>query len=646
MADLIASDTAVTLESTSVDDVLPALARLPTFAHPTAAPTGDEVALYYDTTGRNELRVLDVKSGRLDQWSDGEVPRNARWFVEWAASGNTVYFHLDHAGDEQNDLYAISRDGTVDPVVEMDGQVCLGAVGRDNQTLIVSSNANGQQNLHEHSLETGETSKLTNFDEPVWGVQLSPDCERVAYDTNERAVSGNRDVYVQTLDDSQPRVLDLGDPGSRSIAADWGPNSQRLLVSDNATGVTRMGVYNVDRESVSWLGDGSHEESAEAFMPDGDRVIGTRSRNAEMIPVVYDLTTGEVAEFDLPSGFATFGRHGTSVLDEDRVLVSHTTPTTRPRLLAYDLTTHSSETLIAPDYGPFAPAEFVPATYFTFESDGIPATRQAAVVHEPYETFEIGGLFYDSGRRPSPLIVHPHGGPRSRDLKRFDLYTQVLAARGYSVLQVNYRGSSGRGREFAEALYDDWGGAEQGDIAVGVEYVLDRYGWLDEEAVAVFGGSYGGYSAYWQLFQYPDLYDAGVAWMGISDLEAFYESAMPSYREGQLERYLGRLSDNQALYEERSPINHLENLAAPLLIVHGVNDSRVPVSQARRVRTALEEAGFGGGKTGEYEYCELSAEGHASSDQEQKLRLFRLLDDFLQRRLHDADSPSLFSESG
>ena len=87
----------------SVDDAIEALARLPTIAHPTVSPDGDEVAFYYDETGRNEIHVLDRTTGERRQWSNGDVPRNARWYLEWGADGDRVYFHRDEDGDEQPD---------------------------------------------------------------------------------------------------------------------------------------------------------------------------------------------------------------------------------------------------------------------------------------------------------------------------------------------------------------------------------------------------------------------------------------------------------------------------------------------------------------------------------------------------------------
>jgi dipeptidyl aminopeptidase/acylaminoacyl peptidase len=738
-------------------DVLEELARLPTMAHPTISPDGTEVALYYDVTGRNELHVLDVESeaqsasdrssaerssadhssgqspredgeaterGELAQWSDGEVPRNARWPVTWDADGERVYFHLDEAGNEQNDVHAIGRDGDSEPVVEMDGQAAINDVGPDGDLLLFGSSRDGQMNVYRHDVPTGETTKLTEYERAAGGATVSPDGTRFAFTTNEsddfdnrdvyvadvdgsnvrnlrlgedgaesapadwspdgsrllvgdntadlgrvgvydlddeatklteyeRAAGGatvspdgtrfafttnesddfdNRDVYVADVDGSNVRNLRLGEDGAESAPADWSPDGSRLLVGDNTADLGRVGVYDLDDEAVTWLGDGTYEESPGAFVDDS-RIVVSRDRDAVTMPVVYDLESGERRELDLPDGVASVvGGQGRNTLADGRLAVVHTTPTRRPELLAYDLETDEYETLIEAEYGPFDPEDFADATYFTVESDGVPETPQRAVEHDPYETFEIGALLYDSGERPSPLVVNPHGGPRARDSKSFDLYTQVLVARGFSVLQVNYRGSTGRGREFVEELIEDWGGAEQGDVATAAEDVIDR-DWIDEDRVVVFGGSYGGYSAYWQAVQYPDLYDASVAWIGLTDLEDMFENTMPHFRTELMEKYLGTPEENPELYEERSPVTHVENVDAPMFVVHGVNDRRVPVSQARIFREALEDAGYEEGETADFEYQELGEEGHASSDQEQKLRMFEALDDFLQRRV-------------
>ncbi len=596
-------------------NLLEELASLPSYHHPTVSPDGDEVALYYDVSGRNELHLLDVETGELRQVSSGGVPRNARWPVEWGADGERAYFHLDDAGNEQNDVHAIDRDGNAEVVVDLDGQNNLSDVGEDGKTLLVGSSAGGQMNLYRHDLPTGETAKITDYDRAVWGGELSPDCERVAYSTNESDDFDNRDVYLADVDGSHPRNLEIGETGAEATPADWGPEGRRLLVSDNTEDLTRSGIYDLETDEVTWYGNLEHEERPIEFLPDGERFLAIRTRRAAVIPVVYDVETGEGRELDLPEGVSAFGMAGEAVIDDRRVLVSHTTPTRRPELLVYDLETDEYEVLLEAEYGDLDPDMFADSEYFRFES---------------HDGLEIGALLYDSGERPSPAIVNPHGGPRAQDYRAFDLYTQFLASQGYSVLQVNYRGSTGRGREFVEMLIDDWGGDEQADVAEGAKLLREK-DWVDEDRVAVFGGSYGGYSAYMQMLQYPELYSAGIAWIGVSDLPDMYENTMPHFRTELMEKYLGTPEQNPDLYEERSPTSLVENLSAPLLIVHGVNDRRVPVSQARLFREALEEAGYEEGE--DYEYVELGEEGHASSDIDQKIRMFRILDDFLEGRI-------------
>ncbi len=172
-------------EAVGGDDVLEALASLPSFHHPVASHDGEQVAVYYDDTGRNELHLIDVATGERRVVSDGTVPRSARWYLKWSADDERVYFHMDEDGNEQNDVHAIDRDGNVEPVVEKDGQNVLASVGDDGETLLVASSAEGQMNVYRHDIPSGETTKVTDYDRAVSAPTLAPGCERFAYATNE-----------------------------------------------------------------------------------------------------------------------------------------------------------------------------------------------------------------------------------------------------------------------------------------------------------------------------------------------------------------------------------------------------------------------------------------------------------------------------
>lgn len=599
------------------------LAGLPEFYHPIVSPDGSRVAFYYDDSGRNELCVMDVESGELRQVTHGEVPRNARWYPRWDASGDRVFFHLDQDGDEQNDVLAVDLDGEVEAVVEPDGQ----AIIEDSTTdaLLYASDAGTQLNLYRSNFSSGEVRQLTEYDQPVRGGEFSPGGGRIAYVANESDRLENLDGYVMKADGSEKRRLDVGEDGSQTRIGGWFPDGDRLLVSDDTANLRRVGVYDLASDDVGWLGPHEHEESAVAVSPDGAHVLVTRTRRAATMPVVYDVETGTGRELDLPEGVAGLpggGSAGGVFADDSTLVLAHSTASTRKQLYRYDLETDESTVLLEATYGDVGSDTFVDATYVEYESD---------------DGLEIGGLLYDprdgpmraAGETSVPGVVMVHGGPHFHASRRFSLYVQFLVSRGYAVFQPNYRGSTGRGREFKHAIHGDWGGKEQADVAAGGRWLMDR-DWIDEDRVAVFGGSYGGYSVYCQLTQYPTLWTTGIAWIGITDLHRLYAEDMPHFQH-QLLMQMGDPEENHDLWRDRSPIEHVDEMERPVFMIHGVNDPRCPVEQARRFRDALVDRDWSAGS--DFEYEEMGEEGHGSTDIEQQIRVFRLLDDYLDRRL-------------
>lgn len=150
--------------------------------------------------------------------------------------------------------------------------------------------------------------------------------------------------------------------------------------------------------------------------------------------------------------------------------------------------------------------------------------------------------------------------------------------------------------------------------------------------MVAFGDSYGGYSAYMQMLTFPDLYAAGAAWGGITDLESLLDETTPRYRQ-MIQQYFEDPEDRLEELRERSPVSKAENLSAPLCIVHGTNDQTLPVSQARSLRCALEEQGFDEGRDGDFEYYELEGEDHESVYGSNRYRLNQKLIGFFQRRI-------------
>jgi len=193
---------------------------------------------------------------------------------------------------------------------------------------------------------------------------------------------------------------------------------------------------------------------------------------------------------------------------------------------------------------------------------------------------------------PLPLVLNVHGGPWARDGWGFDAEHQWLANRGYAVLSVNFRGSTGFGKAFLNAGNLEWGAAMQDDLRDAVEWAVDQ-GIADPERVAIMGASYGGYAALAGLTFDSDVYAAGVSIVGPSNLVTLLE-AIPPFWETEVENFARRVGDHRTdegreLLESRSPLNHVESIEAPLLVGQGANDPRVPQAESDQVVEAMRD---------------------------------------------------------
>ncbi len=591
------------------------LASLPEFYHPIASPDGKKVAFYWDKSGRNELHVMELESGEIKQVSDGEVPKNARWFIMWGSDSKRVYFHKDEAGNEQNDIYSIDLEGNVESVVTADGQCILQDISDDGRYLLFTSDMGEQMNLYRYDLKEDTMEQLTEYEQPVMSALFSSNGDMIAYEANESDDLENQDVYICRSDGSGKRKLEISEDGYETSLGDWSPDDSYLLISDNSTDMVRAGIYDLESEDIEWFGSNEYEERPVSFLPEGNDFLAFRIKEAGWIPLKYGLD-GSVKELELNEGVCSFPQGGSGGLfvSDKEIVIPYTKPDERKELYRYDLEEDESKVLLEAEYGDIDPDSFIDADYVTYESvDGL----------------EIGALLYDSGERPSPAVVMVHGGPHFQSTRAFNIYAQFLASRGYTVFQPNYRGSIGRGREFKRMIHMDWGGKEQDDVAEGCRWLKEK-DWIDEERVAVFGGSYGGYSAYMQMVKYPELWTTGIAWIGITDLHKLYEEDMPHF-QSMLEENMGDPEENYELWRDRSPIEHVEKMKRPILMIHGVNDPRCPIEQARIFRDALEDMGWEEGE--DFELEELGEEGHGSTDISQKIRAFKILEDYLERRL-------------
>ncbi len=229
------------------------------------------------------------------------------------------------------------------------------------------------------------------------------------------------------------------------------------------------------------------------------------------------------------------------------------------------------------------------------------------------------------------VIVLPHGGPWSRDAWGYDPFAQFLANRGYAVLQPNFRGSTGYGKAFLNAGNEEWGtGAMQHDISDGVKYLIAQ-GIADPERVGIFGGSYGGYATLAGLAFTPDLYAAGVSYVGPSNLITLLNS-IPPYWAPIRKIFDVRLGDpddpeDRERLMAQSPLFSAENITAPLLVIQGANDPRVKKAESEQIVVALRDLNR------DVEYLLAEDEGHGFAGKENRLAVAAAMERFFAKHL-------------
>jgi dipeptidyl aminopeptidase/acylaminoacyl peptidase len=227
-----------------------------------------------------------------------------------------------------------------------------------------------------------------------------------------------------------------------------------------------------------------------------------------------------------------------------------------------------------------------------------------------------------------PVIINPHGGPWARDHWGFNSEVQFFANRGYAILQMNFRGSVGYGREFWESSFKQWGKTMQDDITDGVNWLVEQ-GIADENRIAIYGASYGGYATLAGLAFTPDLYACGVDYVGVSNIFTLLETLPPYWELGREMMYemIGNPETEKDLLKAASPLFHADRIKSPLFIAQGANDPRVKQSESDQIVEALKDRGI------DVPYMVKDNEGHGFSNEENKFEFYEEMEKFLQQHL-------------
>lgn len=299
--------------------------------------------------------------------------------------------------------------------------------------------------------------------------------------------------------------------------------------------------------------------------------------------------------------------------EEDKLIYATFSDRNQGVYYLYDVKTDKSEKLaeVAPWINSGDMAEMKPIEY---------KSRDGLTIH--------GYLTLPKGieAKNLPVIINVHGGPWHRDSWHFNPEVQFFANRGYAVMQINFRGSTGYGKKFWEASFKQWGKKMQDDITDGVNWLITQ-GIADKKKVCIYGGSYGGYATLAGLAFTPDVYACGVDYVGVSNLFTFMKT-IPPYWKPMLEMMYEMVGDpvkDSVMMREASPVFHADKINVPLFIAQGANDPRVNKAESDQMVDALKKRGVA------VEYLVKDNEGHGFHNEENRFEFYKSMMSFIDK---------------
>ena len=437
---------------------------------------------------------------------------------------------------------------------------------------------------------------------------VSPDATEVAYTFYPRADLNRGEIRVAAIEGGDVRAL-TGMPRLHDREPAWSPDGTTVAYTSERSGFYELHLVGRDGEDERQITNSGADYSEQEWHPDGTRILAVRGDRNRFRLVSVDA--GDGSEATLAQGGMWSTPYWTAQGDAVAAYEDHATAPELRRVGSGGQTT----TIHAP-----APKAVKTAHYAALED----------VVFSSFDGLEIPAFLMRprgaSAERPVPAVVYPHGGPTMCYADEWDGHAQYFVDQGYAWLALNFRGSTGYGREFERLNHSAQGTTDTKDCLAGADF-LRTLDWVDGERLAVFGASYGSHMALACVTDDPEhRFRCGVCKYGDCDLETSWAQGD---REGvqDTERMMGTPATNRAAYRAASPYHRLENVEVPLLIAHGEQDERVSPKQSEQLVARLRELG----KT--FEYVTYPTEGHGLLRAGPQLDFYRRLERFLNWNL-------------
>ena len=565
------------------------------------SPDGEMIACIKDGDSSSDVYLLPSKGGWLSRIST-DRPLVPYWDDEipaWSPDGQWIVFGIEghvHIVPRPGGLPKKITDfttGTGSPRFMPDSQGLIVTVERHDTDQLLLTDIHGSWPRALTSDTIGDH----------WDARPSPDGKFILYNLRRFDDLNRLDIVLLEFDTGITRTL-YGNPSTRAYSAKWSPDGKWIAFIAQETEREEIYLVRPNGEGLHQLTRTGHDVFQFDWSPNGEQLAVILNRNG-----VFDLTL-----VDAESGSILDLRSGSGI---------HSNPNWAP-----------DGSFITFEYeSPFLPPELYRINVFTRQVTQLtffnpPAMQVNKLVvpeivsYKSFDGLEIPAYLYRPGKSNGAAILYPHGGPKDQYGYFWDEVAQYFTAKGYTYFAPNYRGSTGYGKEFERANYNDWGVGDLQDCLFGAKF-LKEFNTVKSDRIGIAGGSYGGYMAISALSRDPEyLFACGISKYGEANLLsswALCEKRLNLY----VQVFLGHPADNPGAYRKGSPITDVHNVQRPMLILHGLLDRIVPPEESEEWVEALKR------HDKVYEYVTYADEPHGFLRRENLLDVYERMEQFL-----------------
>lgn len=571
-------------------------------------PKGKKISFISDFTGMPQVWELD----REDRWpAQTSFTMKGITFIKYIASTSDLVIGMDMDGDEKEQLYLLK--------------------------------------------EGSEKIALTNSPEHIhlFG-DSSPDGKWIAWSSNRRS-QNSLDVYIQNLETLEIRLVFAAD--GTYLVEKWFPDGKTLLVKKANSPLDHdLGVFSLSTGEMNWItahmGEASYKDIH--FNKDGDHIYLLTNQDREFFGLAFihiaskQLTWLEQGEWDIEGLVLNKDKNKLAYsMNEGGISKGHLVDLVQSKLYTWETPMGVISNLrFTPDQqkvgfvlnGPTHPSDIWEVEINTLQAKRLTYISRAPILEEKliepeiisFPSFDqrpIPAFYYKPNHRDerSPLVVYIHGGPESQTRAVYSPFLQFFLTQGYAVAAPNIRGSTGYGKTYTHL--DD--GRKRMDALKDVIYLVEwlkKTGEINPKKVAIVGGSYGGFIVLAAASHYPNMWAAGIDIVGMSSLRTFLQTTSP-WRKKLREAEYGTIEKDGEYFDQIDPLNHADHIAAPLMVIHGVNDPRVSIQESEQIVRKLKN------RDHPVEFIRIEEEGHTMVKLKNKISSYSMMAEFLKKHL-------------